>query len=266
VLCADSHERILRAKGHANTFVNSCLGFFYNEPKPYGIAHEIRNNRNGVVRLVPRKVLDTSVPFIIGEFFYQLRAALDAAMWAAFEKLGPSPPPPKMNPDALYFPFTKSSDSFKKATFNFIPLPSELKTWIESIQSYNAGKFAIGTPEEQTLIALNMVNKFSAHDRHRKLHIVGTVISSNTALITCTPPAAITYVQNLPANPFEGQYEIAAFGVEGITPETEFNVNGNFSYNILVKDSPIDIGYVNWPYHLADEVLGAVRRFDDLIK
>lgn len=224
----------------------------------------MRDDRNGVVSLVPQKALYTRLPLVLGEFFYQLRAALDGAMWASYQKLGSSTG--KLKEEALYFPLCKTSAGLKKATFNSIPLPNQLKSWIESIQPCNASNLPIGSEGERLARSLQLIDDIATKDRHRALQLIGTVISSNTALVEVSAPAAVTYIRNLEANPLEGQYEIAEFGVEGMTTATEVNVNGNFTLKISVEGMPDRWDFLTGPFQFKDDVLHAMRRFDESIK
>lgn len=262
LLCADSHERLRRANRHANTFVNAYIRFFHDDPKPFGISHKMRDDRNGVILLVPQKTIKGDLPLVLGEFFYQLSAALDCAMWRAYEKLGSTNSTGKLDEERLYFPICKTSGQFKNATFNSIPLPHELKDWLASIQPCNAHDLPTGSEDEAIAESLKTIHRFAARDRHRKPRIVATVVSQNTALIECTPPARITYIQNLVAAPVEGQYEIAAFGIEGMTAETELNVDGNFSVGVAVED--VGSGSIEFTrlHALKDDVMRTIQRFD----
>ena len=258
LLCADSHDRLRRADTHATTFANAYIKFFKDEPKPFGITHKMRNDRNGVILLVPQKTLKGDLPLVLGEFFYELNAALDNAMWSAYKRLGSTG---KLEEDKLYFPFAWTVAKLNKATFNSIPFPQQLKDWIASIQPYNTQNLPSGSDEKGIAEALRIIHGFAVGDRHRKPRVVATVVSKNTALIECSPPATITYIQNLVASPQEGQYEIAAFGIDGMTAETEFNVDCNFSVGVAVEDIGESIPFTRL-HALKDAVMSVIQRFD----
>ena len=228
----------------------------------------MRNDRNGVVKLVPRKVLNRDLPLILGEFFYQLRASLDTAMWKAYTHLGGAKSAPNVNPRLLEFPIFEAgkSQNYKKAAFHGVPLPEKLKLWLEAIQPCNADKRTNGSDEERTSNNLLLINDCARKDRHRQLHVVGTVVSDNTALIKVNAPAAISYVRNISADPFQDQFEIAAFGIEGMTAETEIEVDGNFTIEVAVKEIPDDVGIMVRLYQLKDAVAGAIQRFEDAFR
>jgi len=262
-LFADCHERIRRADEHARTFINSYLRFLND--KPYGITHEMRDERNGVVKLVPHKFLDPKLPLILGEFFYQLRASLDGAVWEAYQRLGGLQTAPKLKEERLDFPFAKSPGNFKDSSFNAFPFSDLLKGWVESMQPYNVPSLVKGSEDQIISEALILVNDCARKDRHRKLHLVGTVVTAATSLIDVGHPAKITYVTNVPADPLKGQYEIARFGVEGLTPEMEIQVNTNFTLHVAVQEISDDADLMIRLYHLKDTVMGVVRRFEQAV-
>jgi hypothetical protein len=226
----------------------------------------MRDERNGVVKLVPQKSLEGNLPLILGEFFYQLRASLDGAVWEAYRRLGGRKTAPDLNEERLDFPILKKPRNFKECPFNIFPFPQKIRDWVESIQPYNVQNLAKGSKDHSAAVNLHLINDCARLDRHRMLHIVGTVVSGNTALITVTDPATITYVQNIVANPFQDEYEIATFGIEGVTAETKILVNGNFTIGVAVKEIPDDTDLMIRLFQLKDTVLETVIRFEKAVQ
>jgi hypothetical protein len=187
-------------------------------------------------------------------------------MWKAYERLGGAKSAPDVNPKVLEFPICEKSKNFKTATFHGIPLPDELKAWISAIQPCHAGERIAGSEEDITSRNLLLVNDCARIDRHRHLHIIGTVVSSSSALVECSSPATITYVQSVSANPLQGEYEIAVFGIDGMTPDTEIQVDCNFTIHITVKEIPDDVDLMIRLFQLKDQVAGVIRRFECVIK
>lgn len=265
-MCGECHERILRAGRHANTFINGCLGFLNNEPKPFTVAHKIRDDRNGVVVLVPQKILHTDLPFVLGEFFYQLRAALDGAMWKAFEHFQRVGPPPNVEERNVYFPITEPGSNFDKRAINGIPLPPKLKAWIEAVQPHDATHRTHGSEDAVVADALLYINRFSRLDRHRKPHLIASVVSEATSLVRCAVPAKIIGVQSLRANPLEGQYEIATFQIEGATPATKLYLEGEITLDVQIEGAPDNRSFLTWLPHLKDQTFRVIQRFDEAFR
>lgn len=263
VFCGESHERIRRADRHARDFMNGCIRFINDEPKPFSVTHKIKDDRNGVVVLVPRKTLHTDLPFVLGEFFYQLRAALDGAMWKAFEHFLCVGPAPDVKEDQVYFPIVEPGKVFNRKAIDGIPLPPKLKAWIEAIQPDSVTKRTPGSEEAIVADALFYINKFARLDRHRKPHLIASVVSEATSLIKCAAPAKIIEVQSLRANPLEGQYEIATFQIQDATPATELYIEGQLTFEIQIEGAPNHSGFLTWLPHLKDQAFRVIQRFDE---
>jgi hypothetical protein len=255
MLFVESHNRIRRAQAHAGTFTNAYIKFLHD--KPYGLAHEKRDDRNGVIKLVPRKFLEWDLPLVLGEYFYQLRAALDGAMWQAYLLCGGAQGSPKIRERDVYFPICETPDSLKNAAFQKLPLPNDLGVWLNSIQPCNRSKSTNEITDN-----LLMINRRSTADRHRQMHLVGTVVRSDTPLITLTPPAALTYVKSVAADPLKGEYVICEFGFEGMTSETEINVDGKFAIQIKVEEIPDDLEIMVRLFNLIGTAQKVIGKFD----
>lgn len=254
-LFIESHNRIKRAQEHADAFTNTCTEFLHD--KPYGIKHDIRDDRNGIIRLVPQKYLPWDLPLILGEYFYQLRAALDGAMWKAYTLCGRAQNTPKIRDGDVYFPICETSKSLKKAAFKRMALPDDLGVWLDSIQPYNRTEVTSEITDN-----LLLISKRSAIDRHRQLHLVGVIVRSDTPLITLSPPAVTTQVREIAADPLKGEYVICEFSFEGIASETKIDVNANFALNIKIEEVTDNVEIIVKLRDLTRTVQGVIERFE----
>jgi hypothetical protein len=166
----------------------------------------------------------------------------------------------------IYFPIAEPGKTLNRKALDGIPLPPQLKTWIEAIQPNDATKRSPGSPEDVIASALCDINKFARLDRHRKPHLIASVLSDETSLIRCSPPAEIIGVQRLRANPLEGQYEIAAFQIDGLTTSTEFYIDTQFTLDIRIDGAPEDMSFLAWLPHLKDQAFRVIQRFDDAFR
>jgi hypothetical protein len=232
----ESLERIQRASRHAQAFAKGISEFLTDAP--YSIKPERRGENSGVIRLIPRKHPDRELPLLLGEFFYQLRAALDAAMWEAFVQLGDTKKHPQIKVNRIYFPIYQHKKDFEKSVHHNIALKPELRNWLASIQPCNPEQRSAASEEEQISTALSTINECSRKDRHRKLHLVGATVISSDARIRVDPPARVKRVENIPADPFGGQYEIAEFEIEGANPNTQLEFVGEFTIQPSVNEIP----------------------------
>jgi hypothetical protein len=251
----ESHDRVRRAQEHANAFRDSYVKFLHS--KPYGVVHKIRDDRNGVIELVPLKSLEWNLPLILGEYFYQLRAALDGAMWKAYRLCGSAQHAAKICDRDVYFPICETTESLKNAAFKRMALPNNLGKWIDSVQPCNGVEAANKIAND-----LLLINKRAAADRHRQLHLVGAVVRSDAPLVTLSPPAVITYMEQVTADPLKGEYVISRFGFEGVTSETEINVDANFSLNVKIEEVTDDVEIVVKLTNLIATVQLVIEKFE----
>src|SRR5271170_6883087 len=90
-------------------------------------------------------IRNTSLPLILGEYAYQLRAALDGLIWDAITFTQGAEPPADAN--RLEFPVLNGKvRNFRDCGFHKFPFPDKLKTWLESIQPDSAEK-PLGHPD-----------------------------------------------------------------------------------------------------------------------
>ena len=175
-LFEDSWKRIKRAKVHAEAFWDEVLRMF---PKDgYTVNLDKENERTWIVTAVFKTVPDDEVLSLeLGEFFYQLRAALDALIWKAVWITQGSEPPPDAN--RLEFPIysdPKGQKKFDSAAIHDFPFPQELKDWLRTIQPYSTEK-PVGDPDRGLGSTLQTLHDCARKDRHRRLHVAAAVAS-----------------------------------------------------------------------------------------
>jgi hypothetical protein len=176
------------------------------------------------------------VPFSLqyGEMLYQLRAALDSCVYdAVVVHKGKNPPD---NEDALMFPICVSPERFKESARRISPLPNELQTYIESVQPYkglviqnNVGIWPISD-------ILGYLGRWSIIDRHRRLHVVGTLPTKGTVQVT--PPAGMTLDSLICEGDgiLEDQSKIGICKIGNYVRGAKMKVNTQLAFQIGVKD------------------------------
>ena len=117
-------ERVARADTHRKAMVSAWKSFA--DRNPYDFRIEV--DPDGAGRLVMERVV--TVPTILalelGEFLYQMRAALDACVYeTACINTGKSPPP---NENTLEFPICVNREAFDKSSWK-IKFASERRSW-----------------------------------------------------------------------------------------------------------------------------------------
>lgn len=265
-LLQECWDRVDRADTHAKAFVKP-LERFLND-KAYSVVAQLSGNGKGVLKVVPHVLLDTSILALeLGEFFYQLRAALDSLMWKLYEIFGTSEA--TINESQLYFPIVTGKErTFNKATANKLRLPQELRDWIRLIQPCFADERSPDSEETTFSDALLVINECAITDRHRHLHVLAALVSASTATILVRPlPAAITYQQTTIADFFKDEFVIVEFGIIDADDRTEVAAEGQFKLHITVQEIPALKGddLAKTLLHLADTVRSVIRTVEAYI-
>lgn len=184
-------------------------------------------------------VRTTSLPLILGEFAYQLRAALDGLIWDAitFMQNGTEPP---ADANRLEFPVLNGKiRDFDNCGFHKFPFPHKLKTWLQSIQPNSAGK-PLDHPERGLAEALEDVHNLARLDRHRRLRIVASYATELFADFVFVPAHGfkIGATEGLPCNILGDKYDLMRFKVESISgnrPE-KIRIVTNAKFEIVFED------------------------------
>jgi hypothetical protein len=173
-LFEDSWKRIKRAKVHAKAFWDEVPRMFPEDG--YTVNLDKENERTWIVTAVFKTVPDDEVLSLeLGEYFYQLRAALDALIWKAVWIKDGSEPPADAN--RLEFPIYLDKGKFDAAAIHKFNFPQELRDWIAGIQPYSAEK-PIGDPDLGLSLTLQTLHDCARKDRHRRLHVAAAVASA----------------------------------------------------------------------------------------
>lgn len=226
-------QRIRRADAHRVSFTHRWAVF--TEPRTYSVVINQDDDRTGgVVRVVRREPYDvTEFALYIGEMLYQLRAALDGAVYdAAIVVSGINPPP---DADKLQLPIGKDPTDFGRlASRHLRPLTTELRNYIASIQPYNAR-----SDEDALNIHLGILNDWARKDRHRRLHVVGTVAYPWTD-VTIDPPGIITSQVAHRPNIMEGEEILITFGAQNWANGINVHFDSDFIFDIAMDEEPKD--------------------------
>jgi hypothetical protein len=228
----DSQRRIERAVMHANT-----LGSEWNTLlKPEAFQYRTEHKSDGTSVLIGRfkDLPKNDLALELGEFFYQLRAALDGLIYTAAEIL--SAPKRPADENRLEFPIYDSRTRFEKCPVCNGPFPQELKDWLQTVQPYNAS-----TPTDPNTAEyrrrLKLLHDCARKDRHRRLHIIGTIPVETR--IEFDPPIPDAQVRFLNPNMLEGEAEMVELRIsekDWATPNVHFKAD--FILNINIAEMP----------------------------
>ena len=226
-------RRIRRADAHRVAFTR-CWDAFVRHESYCIFIEEDGDRAGGEVRIVRREPYDvTGFALYIGEMLYQLRAALDGAVYdAAVVVSGASPPP---DAEKLQLPIGNNSKHFTELASRYLrPLTTQLRNYIASIQPYNAKS------DDDTLnIHLGILNDWARKDRHRRLHVVGTV-AYPWANVTIDPPGIITSQVAHQPNIMEGEETLITFSAQNWESGVNVHFDSDFTFDIAIDEEPRD--------------------------
>jgi hypothetical protein len=167
----ESWKRFDRAVTHLEAFQAEWQRV--TDPNSYEFVTEPnREWTYGCIRIRAKSSRENSLALELGEFFYNMRAALDSTIYQAAVFLEKTDPPAKA--DSLEFPICDTETRFQKAAIDKRKFPPDLVSWITSIQPYNAPNTTdpgIRDLMEHLLLLHNCARK----DRHRLLHVVAAI-------------------------------------------------------------------------------------------
>jgi hypothetical protein len=230
---AECRARVDRAAVHANTFVKqwNSLG----QQDSYTMEIEMESNRVGVIKATTHKLLANDLALELGEMFYQLRAALDGAIWQAVRICGGSEPTEKLN--RLEFPICAKPKYFNDSVIHKHPFPKKLLLWLESIQPYASEK-GLDDPDCGLGYTLSILHDCARKDRHRKLHVVAAF--PTIAHLEFTPiNVTITSATLLAANMLEPGCKFLRFCVEGWEPSSQITLTSKVAIEVSVDEIPV---------------------------
>lgn len=228
-------QRIRRAKTHREA-IRDLWNQRATEEDFYDVGVEMQNDGTGSVwvKLNQGRDFANVVSLELGEMLYQLRAALDLAVYAArVRETGKNPPPDE---DKLEFPICKSRADF--CSFDRAPLAQKRRDFMESVQPYNVPKI-----EQRDLVynfnrTLGILNEWARIDRHRRLHVVGAWASNAAPKIICPHGTTLTEFRVTGSGFFDDECEIATFRLTGFETGMQVHANPDVDVDIVVNEAP----------------------------
>jgi hypothetical protein len=234
---ANCWERIGRADHHRRAFAKAWSDFLADEP--YDANLHIEQDGTGELSFACRyDPLPSVFAFELGEMLYHLRAALDAAVYAAAVlETGRNPPP---NERDLEFPVCMSAAAFPKvARRKVAPLTRDRRWIVECMQPFNMPG---GVSDERKVYCLNralaMLHDWARKDRHRKLHVVGSWASHANPAWDIPEPASLSYYMVTHDGFLEHDSLIAAFKIDDYVPGMNVRANPHTAVDVAVIEDP----------------------------
>jgi len=179
----------------------------------------------------------TALSLELGEFLYQLRAALDAIVFqAAILESGQDPPP---NDEALEFPLCTSRRDFEKSRWKLRPLSDQRCRIVESVQPYNIPDLEPRYRSFNFNRCLGMLHDLARRDRHRRPHVSMAWASNISPLLLL--PAGVSLISLAVTSsglPLNGETQVAQLRLNGWVPGMGMKVNPNLAIDIAVAGVP----------------------------
>jgi hypothetical protein len=237
-----SRHRIDRAFMHAQTFTGKANTLMEGNRPEFAFEFKHDGNMGGIgsVRAIFPKPFDQGLALELGEFFYQLRAALDGAFWeAGIIVLGKTPP----KPNGFEFPICITKDKFDRSPVHETPLPKELHELICAIQPYRMLQYPADSHERGFIRWLQVLHDCARFDRHRELSVMAAFPSSGR--VELYGPYEFTHVKALRANFLEDKCHFLGFRIDGWDGKSEpdITVNGHFDLEVSVKELPRSMNF-----------------------
>jgi hypothetical protein len=168
---AHFRSRLARAEQHYKSF--SEVWASYLDRHPHHLDTTIDATGLGTISVVEDEPVPEELPLLLGEFLYQLRAALDNCLYAVAVIDSDQNPPP--NAQLLEWPICLAEDKWQNSTRRLKALSPEILTALETIQPYQAA-----SPDWN---CLRILHDLARIDRHRALHLVTTYNASGRATV-----------------------------------------------------------------------------------
>jgi hypothetical protein len=185
---------------------------------------------------------ENSLAHELGEFFYNMRAALDSTIYQAAIYLEKTDTPTKA--DSLEFPICASEERLKRIGFNKRNFPPDLVSWIISIQPYNAPNTT--DPSVLELMKhLLLLHDCARKDRHRLPHVVAAFPTHLSCKFHCSPPTMkIRNGKGVRVNFLESDDPFFFFEIQGadLTQPCNIKLETALQMEVSVDQIPIPPG------------------------
>ena len=229
-------DRVARAEIHRQTLTK-----LWNRPgenDAYTSRAQVDADGTGTFRVVPVDrgwVLPFS--FELGEFLYQLRAALDSCIYDAAALHFEQDPPP--HEDKWEFVFGSNASEFEQAMRRMKKIiHDDVRGLMESVQPYMTKTARLDEDTWHVGETLWILNDWARIDRHRRLHVCKNALRSGR--VTLNLPPGMTQ-ESLTINwrkLLEDECEVARFKIGNYVRGADINVDCQLAFEVIVDETP----------------------------
>lgn len=204
--------RIDRAEEHRREAAGVWNAFLDRHPFTTSLLH-LGDGRH-VFRIHQEEPTPAVMPVLIGEWAYNLRAALDYVVYETAVIASDRKPPP--NAGKLQFPVFDDPKRFAASRQSLRPLADHHLDLLELMQPYRH--------EDHETSALRWLNRIAREDRHRQLSVL-TAYAAELRPITAVPQGCQVHLEFGSRSLVDGVAEVCHFTVSPWQDGMEVSVN-----------------------------------------
>jgi hypothetical protein len=228
-LFSKCRARIGRAVHHSNAAAEIWNGL--DIMHLLAVTLFVRDDGTGTLDVDQVEPLPENLELELGEFLYQLRAALDGAVYAsAIQDSGQNPPP---KASSIEFPICESKKEWPKQSRKIAQLNNGRRRFIEVTQPFAE------PPLEASLLVLNsnrclrFLNELARIDRHRRLHTLIAGISMDRPLFELPEGTRLEKLEVRPMSSSDGP--AASFSLTGWQRDMKLSANPHANIDLWLE-------------------------------
>ena len=229
-------DRVARAEIHRQTLTRLWNDSDGNDA--YTSRVQIGDDGTGTLLVEPvyrSWVLPFS--FELGEFLYQLRAALDSCIYDAAALHFKQDPPP--HEDKWEFVFRSEPAEFEKAMGRMKNIvPDDVRGLMESVQPYTTKTARLDQHTWRIGETLWILNNWARIDRHRRLHVCKNALSSAKIALNLPPGMTEEFLTVNWGNLLEDESEVASFKIANYVPGTKIDMDCKLAFQVIIDETP----------------------------
>lgn len=221
--------RIDRAVHHSNEAADIWNEF--DVLSLHGISLNIESDGTGELDVRQLEPLPQTLELLIGEYLYQLRAALDGAIYAcAIEDSGQDPPP---KASTIEFPICESIADWPKQARKIAQLNPGRRRFIEALQPFAEPSVDASLRIANANRSLRFLNDLARIDRHRRLHTFVTAIGTDLPIFEL--PEGVSLKSLAVRSSSNDPGPIVRFSLEGWQDGMDLQANPNADVEISLE-------------------------------
>jgi hypothetical protein len=254
--------RFDRAATHRKAATTEWNAFLGNDPYDFTLNVDSEGNATLYVEQMIR--VPPIVGVLMGEYFQNLRTALDYVVYDVAVHDSRQDPPP--NEGRLQFPIYATAAEWKRNQNRLAPLSETHRAWLKDIQP------CFRSDQRPQWDALYWLNELARLDRHRQLHVVGGYITESSPVVYAPKATGIFFEDVDPYVFFEGYAEIARFTVAPYEVGDVVEANPQTAIDIEIRElarlRPDNVTWLEWPIRfrfliieaLVDAIIGRFEK------